>query len=50
MHVKKSFFKILARLNKVILPRYSKNDLTKLSKSQKALVAFRYWVTINSLD
>lgn len=50
MHLKKSVFKILARLNKVILPRYSKKDLTKLSKSAKAIVAFRYWVTINSLD
>lgn len=50
MDVKKSIFKILARLNKVILPRYSKKDLTKLTKSQKAIVAFRYWVTVNSLD
>lgn len=50
MHLKKSVFKILARLNKVVLPRYSKKDLTKLSKSAKAIVAFRYWVTINSLD
>jgi hypothetical protein len=50
MNVKKSFFKILARLNRIILPRYSKKDLGKLSKSAKAIVAFRYWVTINSLD
>jgi hypothetical protein len=50
MNVKKSLFKILAKLNKVILPRYSKKDLNKLSKSAKAMVAFRYWVTINSLD
>lgn len=50
MHVKKAFFKILARINKVILPRYSQKDITKLSKSGKAIVAFRYWVTINSLD
>lgn len=50
MHVKKTFFKILARVNQVILPRYSKQDLTKLSKPAKAIVAFRYWVTINSLD
>lgn len=50
MHVKKLFFKILAQLNKAILPRYSRKDLTKLSKSGKAIVAFRYWVTINALD
>jgi len=48
--VKKAFFKILASVNKVVLPRYSKKDLAQLSKSEKALVAFRYWVTINSLD
>lgn len=48
--MKKGIFKILARLNKVILPRYSKADLTRLTKTQKAIVAFRYWVTVNSLD
>ncbi len=50
MNVKKSLFKILARVNKILLPRYSKQDLTRLSKPAKAIVAFRYWVTINSLD
>ncbi len=48
--MKKSIYKILARINKVILPRYSQRDVTKLSKVDKALVAFRYWVTINALD
>lgn len=48
--MKKSFFKILARINKVIMPRYSKRDITRLSKFDQALVAYRYWVTINSLD
>jgi hypothetical protein len=48
--MKKALFKILARLNKAILPRYSKNDLSRLTKTQKAIVAFRYWVTVNSLD
>jgi hypothetical protein len=33
----------------VILPRYSKRDINRLSKLDKALVAFRYWVTKNSL-
>jgi len=46
----KSFFKILAKINKLILPRYSKRDLSKLSKVDKALVAYRYWVTLNLLD
>lgn len=43
-------FRLLAKINKLILPKYSHRDLNKLSKFDKALVAFRYWVTINSLD
>ena len=46
----KRLFKILARINKLILPRYSKRDLAKLSKIEKALVAYRYWVTTHALD
>ncbi|MBX2913884.1 MAG: hypothetical protein KF856_01300 [Cyclobacteriaceae bacterium] len=48
--MKKSIFKVLASLNKVLLPRISKRDLNRLSKFEKAVVAYRYWVTINSLD
>jgi len=47
--LKKSFFKTLAKINKVIVPRYSQRDVTKLSKMDKAIVAYRYWVTINAL-
>jgi len=50
VRMKKSFFKLLARVNKAILPRYSQRDITRLSKLDKALVAYRYWVTLNSLD
>ena len=46
----KTFFKLLARINKVIIPRYSKRDITRLSKLDQALIAYRYWVTKNSLD
>lgn len=48
--MKKILFKVMAKLNKVILPRISKKDITRLSKMDKAIVAFRYWVTTNSLD
>ena len=48
--MKQSLFKFLARLNKLILPRYSKKDINKLSKIDKALVAYRYWVTVHALD
>jgi hypothetical protein len=40
----------MAQINKVILPRYSKRDLSKLSKFDQALIGFRYWVTKNSLE
>jgi len=46
----KPVFKILALLNKLILPKYSKRDINRLSKLDKALVAWRYWVTLNVLD
>lgn len=48
--MKRSLFRILARLNKLILPSYGQRDLSKLSKLDKAIVAFRYWVTTNSLE
>ena len=48
--MKKILFKALAKINKVILPRYSKRDINKLSTLDKALVAYRYWVTINVLE
>jgi hypothetical protein len=47
---KKQLFKILAKLNKVIMPRFSRRDITRLSKIEKGLIAYRYWVTLNSLD
>jgi hypothetical protein len=47
--MKKTLFKILAGLNKVVLPRYSHRDLTRLSPVAKVIIAFRYWVTKNSL-
>lgn len=48
--MKKSLFKLLAKANRVVLPRYSKRDLTKLSKVDQAIIAFRYWVTKNALE
>ena len=40
----------MAKVNRVLLPRYSKRDLTRLSKVDQAIIAFRYWVTKNSLE
>ena len=49
---KKHLFKILAILNKTLLPSLSKRgvDVYKLNKRQKLLLAYRYWVTKNTLD
>ncbi len=48
--IKKQIFKTLAKVNKVIMPRFSQRDITRLSQAEKAMVAYRYWVTINALD
>ena len=47
---KKAFFRFLARVNKAILPGFGQKDLMRLSKFEKALVAYRYWVTLHALD
>jgi hypothetical protein len=49
---KKRMFKIIAKINKVLLPSYSKQrlDLAKATKLQKAIIAWRYIVTCKALD
>lgn len=47
--MRKRIFKLLAAVNKAVLPRYSKRDLNDLSKLDQAIIAYRYWVTKNSL-
>jgi hypothetical protein len=42
-------FRVLAKINKTILPSYKDKDLLKLSKMDKAIVGWRYWVTKNAL-
>ena len=50
--MKKAFFKFLAKLNRSILPSYSKKqlDLSKASKLQLAIIGWRVYVTKNALD
>jgi hypothetical protein len=48
--MKKAFFKVLSKLNRVLLPSVSKLNVNKLSKTDKLLVAYKYWVTLNVLD
>ncbi len=46
----KSVYKFLNSINKKILPSLYKRDLNKLSKLEKAITGYRYWVLLKSLD
>ena len=50
--MKQRFFTLLAKLNKALLPSYSKKqlDLSKANKFQLALIGWRYYVTTRALD
>lgn len=45
-------FKIVAKLNKILLPSFSKQqlDLAKAKKWQLAILAWRYYVTSRALS
>ncbi|MDO6519805.1 SsrA-binding protein [Zobellia uliginosa] len=49
--MKQSFFKLLAQVNRFLLPSFTKKqlDLSKASKFQMALIGWRYFVTIRAL-
>jgi len=50
--MKKTVFKVLAKVNKAVLPSYTKIrlDLTKATKIQLAIFGWRLYVTKNALD
>lgn len=48
--MKKRLFKILLKVNNVILPSLHKKDPNKLNNIQKAILGYRYWVLTNALD
>ncbi|MBK1897971.1 hypothetical protein [Chryseobacterium paridis] len=48
--MKKSFFRLLNTINKKILPKLSDKDPSSLTKIQKGILAYRYFVLVNSLD
>lgn len=48
--MKKLVFRLLAKLNKVFLPKYYKRNLNTLKKWEMAIIGYKYWVTRNSLD
>ncbi|NNT73075.1 SsrA-binding protein [Flavobacterium sp. IMCC34852] len=45
-------YKLLAKLNKLLLPSFTKQglDLAKAKKWQMAIIAWRYFVTTKALD
>jgi len=45
-------FSILAKLNKLLLPSFTKQqlDLSKAKKWQMALIGWKYYVTTRALD
>ena len=50
--MKTSIFKLIAKLNKAILPSYSKRqlDLSKATKLQLAIIGWRVYITKNALS
>jgi hypothetical protein len=48
--MRKVCFRILAGLNRILLPSFIHRDLSRLSSFSKLIIAYRFWVTRNSLD
>ncbi|OMP30341.1 SsrA-binding protein [Mangrovimonas sp. DI 80] len=50
--MKKHLFKSIAKLNKRLLPSFSKKqlDLSKANKLQMAIIGWRAYITKNALD
>ncbi|WP_180277278.1 hypothetical protein [Chryseobacterium sp. 52] len=48
--MKKSFFKLVNAVNKKILPKLSHKDPNSLTKIEKGILGYRYFVLVNSLD
>ncbi|MFD2824165.1 SsrA-binding protein [Lacinutrix iliipiscaria] len=50
--MKKKLFKVLAKVNKMVLPSYTKKrlDLSKATKLQMAIFGWKLYVTKNALD
>ena len=50
--MKKQVFKVLAKINKMVLPSFTKRqlDISKASKLQLAIIGWRAYVTLRALD
>ena len=49
MTLRKRLFRLLAAVNRSVLPKQWHRDLARLSKTRQALAAYRYWVTRKAL-
>jgi hypothetical protein len=47
--MKKWLFKLLVKINKMVLPSLYQKDPMKLTTLQKAILAYRYWALTRSL-
>ena len=48
--MKKFVFGLLAKINKALFPSMAGKDLSRLSKADKIIVGWRYYITKNALD
>ncbi|MFO7719660.1 MAG: SsrA-binding protein [Gillisia sp.] len=50
--MKKNIFKFISKVNKKVLPSYSKQqlDLQKATNLQKAIIGWKLWVTKKALN
>lgn len=50
--MKKQLFKLIAVLNKAVLPSFTKRqlDIAKANKLQMAIIGWRWFITKNALD
>ena len=48
--MKKQFFKVIHKVNQVVLPKVSGKDPLKFTKFERLLAGFKYYVLINSMD
>ncbi|MGV6832262.1 MAG: SsrA-binding protein [bacterium] len=48
----KGFYKLVAKINKAVLPSFTKRelDIAKASKFQLAIIGWRAFVTLRALD
>lgn len=48
----KKYFKMFAKINKMLLPSFTKKglDISKATKFQLAIIGWRAFITINSLN